>query len=1099
MDGYPLLQALITANSPEKHRGLQKLFKDTLKLTSVFDITRLTEASFKKKVGDAINRDSTLKGHASSIDIGKLYDNAKCLAAQVSHLYREQQLSSGQTQHHWHPPGIRAVEKQGPTYTNLFQENWDESCKVDSIAAIDSPVAYLRALYLFAKQLETSASQSATETVNRILLEKRRPDLAVLSIDQQNTFTAQPMLKIVNDILNTNIQEALKNTTDKNKSTYDVLAQRRYPFALPYNIFHHQCLLGLSGKTPSLGELNYLISPHLPITQTVNIQYGQIRTSTPIEAQQLLSGLSPQQQALLTEVPGEDEQSEDDYWESLYGTDAPAGLNNLTSFMERTELNAGQIEALLSQGKHTPRQSSNDPTTVSLPGPYGARYINGPFAVGTTTADNMTIIKNAGVKEIDKATDPRLVRLQRMIRLQRWLDIPFAELDTLIIGAFESQVPRNTLMQLDTYTVRTLGAYRYFNRRYSINAEEFAALLYRVSPSANGDAPALFDRVFNPARLFDTPLVLDGRSFSADDSNPASHTVLQHLSASLGLPLTEDSLLLIVRNTERYVGPLKCDSDTLSSIYRQARIARMFGISIADSATLANLLGGERISRCLVNVNASIRTIHIVAKKDTQHVKVVAHFRVPSQFDINYPPKLLPGSTLTTSTSWYANKDTINDLYIRFPDNPPTRQREIKIFDIPNVAHDEVVSLEGVGIAVFNGNFDEMLSDDPVLASMTQLPENNLERALDYNNVKLTQSEPQGLDTLNLLDVLMQMDWITNWLSESAYDTPKLRRLLEPMGSDDHSFRDLQQYLTKLNGDTRQRVVTPREIAELSLPKDVEWRVLLAKTLLDDKGLVKNFAPAIEDDVPQKLATALEAIIDPLPLSNVLKDDCKKKLKDLLLIAHDRQLHLIEKFLQETSQLPMNCAKGVLLWANSSVHQILAEALGEAHSTKLPQVLHPVMRHAEAAVQLHLSNSALRVFLSHPEWLETPITQLKLTLSSLYLLDRFNHCMTTHQHPEESLLSYLGLANSTADTTTTNSFLAQLLGWTPTEVSVVTATLASRKAQTMKDVDWVMRCHATCKATGLSATSLLSATALNNASASDAWKKVGEAVMAASH
>lgn len=1095
MDGYPLLQALITANSPEKHRDLQKLFKDTLKLTSVFDITRLTEASFKKKVGDAINRDSTLKGHASSIDIGTLYDNAKCLAAQVSHLYREQQLSSGQTQHHWHPPGIRAVEKQGPTYTNLFQENWDESCKVDSIAAIDSPVAYLRALYLFAKQLETSASQSANETVDRILLKKRRPDLEALSIDQQNTFTAQPMLKIVNDILNTNIQEALKRTVDKNKSTYDVLAQRRYPFVLPYNIFHHQCLLGLSGKTPSLGELNYLISPHLPITQTVNIQYGQVRTSTAIEAQQLLSGLSPQQQALLTEVPGKDKQ----YWQSLYGTDAPASLNNMASFMERTELNAGQIEALLSQGKHAPRQSSNDPTAVSLPGPYGARYINGPFPVGTTTANNMTIIKNEGVKKIAEATDQRLVRLQRMIRLQRWLDIPFAELDTLIIGAFESQVPRNTLMQLDAYTVRTLGVYRYFSRRYSINAEEFAALLYRVSPSATGDVPALFDRVFNPARLFDTPLVLDDRSFSTDDSDPASHTVLQHLSASLGLPLTDDSLLLIVRNTQRYVGPLKCDLDTLSSIYRQARIARMFGISIADNAMLANLLGGERISRCLVNVNASIRTIHIVAKKDTQTVEVVAHFRVPSQFDTNSPPKLLPGSTLTTSTSWYANKDTINDLYIHFPDNFPTRQRKIKIFDIPTVAHDEVVSLEGVGIAVFNGNFDAMLSDEPVLASMTQLPENNLERALDYNNVKLTQSEPQGLDTLNLLDVLMQMDWITNWLRESAYDIPKLRRLLEPMGSDDHSFRDLRQHLTKLNGDTLQCVVTPREIAERSLPKDVEWRVLLAKTLLDDKGLVKNFAPAIEDDVPQKLATALEAVIDPLPLSNVLKDDCKKKLKDLLLLAHDRQQHLIEKFLQETSQLPMNCAKGVLLWANSSGHEVLTAALSDAHSTTLPTALHPVLRHADAAVQLHLSNSALRLFLSHPEWLETPNTQLKLTLSSLYLLDRFNHCMTTHQHPEESLLSYLGFANSTTDTTTTNSFLAKLLGWTPTEVSVVTTTLASRKAQTMKDVDWVMRCHATCKATGLSATSLLSATALNNASASDAWKKVGEAVMAASH
>jgi hypothetical protein len=721
----------------------------------------------------------------------------------------------------------------------------------------------------------------------------------------------------------------------------------------------------------------------------------------------------------------------------------------------------------------------------------------------------MTIIKIEGVKQIAEATDPRLVRLQRMIRLQRWLDIPFAELDTLIIGAFESQVPRNTLMQLDTYTVRTLGVYRYFNRRYSINAEEFAALLYRVSPSATGDAPALFDRVFNPARLFDTPLVLDGRTFSADGSDPASHTILQHLSACLGLPLTEDSLLLIVRNTEQYLGPLKCDLRTQSSIYRQARIARMLGISIADSAMLANLLGGESISKCLANGYAlDSRTIQINIKNSSQYFNLVARFRAPKQVDPETPPLLLSGSTLTTNTSLFADRNLIGQIQIRFPgdssnNDDPGDEPSISINQIPTVAGDTVISLEGCPIELPNGDLNVLIRRATKLATVIQSPRrqtsNDLDNTSNYTDVTLTQNEPQGLDVLNLLDVLMQMDWITNWLRESAFDIPKLRRLLEPMGRDDHSFRGLHQYLTKLNGDTLQCVVTLREIAELSLPKELGWRALLAKTLLDDKGLVRNFAPAIEDDVPQKLATALNDVIDPLSLSNVLKDDCKKKLKDLLLLAHDRQQHLIEKFLQETSQLPMNCAKGVLLWANSSAYEVLTAALSDAHSTRLPTALHPVMRHAEAAVQLHLSNSALRLFLSHPEWLETANTPLKLTLSSLYLLDRFNHCMTTHQHPEESLLSYLGLASSSADTTTTNSFLAKLLGWTPTEVSVVTATLVSRKAQTMKDVDWVMRCHATCKTTGLSATSLLGATALNNASASDAWKKVGEAVMAASH
>ncbi|RON10228.1 hypothetical protein BK659_05640 [Pseudomonas brassicacearum] len=1090
MDGYPLLQALIKSSASTNNLELQKFFEETLKFTSVFDITRLTEASLKEK----------LKSRTEKIDIGQLYDNAKCFAAQISHLYREQQLSSGTAQHHWHPSGIRAVEKQGPTYTNLFKENWDDSCKIDSIAAVDSPAAYLRALYLFAKQLETSASQSNAEFSNRILLEKRRPDLATLSIDQQSTFTPQPMLQIVNDILNKSIQEALKSTTDKDKSTYTVLAQRRYPFALPYEIFHHQCLLGLNEKKTSLGELNYLISTNLPITQTVNMLYGQVLTSPPGDAQQLMSGLGPQQQALLTEDSTKQTLTTN-YWKNTYGTDQLSSLKQVDTFLKCTELKAEQLEALLSQGKNTPRQSSNYPVTVSVPSPHGARYINGPFSVGTTTANSMTIIKNEGVKEIDNATDQRLVRLQRMIRLQRWLDIPFAELDTLIIGAFQSHVPRNTLMQFDTHTVRTVGVYRYFNRRYSINAEEFAALLYRVSPYATGNAPALFDQVFNPARLFDTPLVLDGRSFSADDSDPASHTILQHLSASLGLPMTEDSLLLIVKNTKQYRGPLKCDLHTLSSIYRQARIARMFGISIADSAVLANLLGGERISKCLATANNSdIRTLRIEAREDDLWLTLVARFHLPEKNDPDNPLQLLSGSTLELNTSWFANKNTANEITVRSPETRTGDVLKIKIDLIPIVLANLKTSLMGSQITL-SGDLEALIRHEAPFVILEAKPPENPARTRTYTNVTLSQdtSPTPGVETLDLLDVLMQMDWITNWLSESVFDIPTLQRLLEPMGSDDHSFQGLQQHLTKLNSDTRQCAVTPQELAKLSLPKNVKWNELLAVKLLDNRGLVKNFAPGIEDDVPQTLASALNSIIDPLTLNSVLKDDCKKKLKDLLLLAHDRQLHLIEKFLQETSQLPMNCAKGVLSWANISTYKILTDALGNNHLTQLPTALHPVLRHAEAAVQLHLSNSALRLFLSHPDWLETPGTQLKLTLSSLYLLDRFNHCMTRHQHPEESLLSYLRLANSGATTTATNSFLAKLLSWTAVEVSVLTAKLADQQARTMKDVDWVMRCHATCKATGLSAASLLSATTLNNTSPPGTWKKVGEAVMAASH
>jgi hypothetical protein len=433
------------------------------------------------------------------------------------------------------------------------------------------------------------------------------------------------------------------------------------------------------------------------------------------------------------------------------------------------------------------------------------------------------------------------------------------------------------------------------------------------------------------------------------------------LSISLGLPLTEDSLLRIVKNTQKYLGSLKCDLRTLSSIYRQARIARMFGVSISEYWTLANLLGGESISRSMAT------------------------------------------------------------------------------------------------------------SDD-------------------------------------LLDILMQLDWITRWIKESAYDIPMLQRVLDLQSSDDYPLGDLQQYLTKLRAETRERLVTAQELAKLALPETVDWRAKLANTLLDDKGLVKDFAPSIKDDVPGKLTDALSEIVAELKLDmdpdkNLrLKDDSKQKLKNLLLLAHDRQQHLIEAFLQETFLLPMICAKDVLIWAKTSVHQILTEALASKDSHELARKLHPLLRHTEAAVRLQLSNKALRALLSTARWLDIPDGQLKLSFKTLYLFDRFNHFMSTYQQPEENLLSYLEFANVFGrETSVVNERLAQLLNWTSAEVTALTSQLPFKRAQTIKDIDWVMRCHSACKVTGLGTTALLGAAALDNNSSAAQWQTVGEAIIAASH
>jgi hypothetical protein len=80
---------------------------------------------------------------------------------------------------------------------------------------------------------------------------------------------------------------------------------------------------------------------------------------------------------------------------------------------------------------------------------------------------------------------------------------------------------------------------------------------------------------------------------------------------------------------------------------------------------------------------------------------------------------------------------------------------------------------------------------------------------------------------------------------------------------------------------------------------------------------------------------------------------------------------------------------------------------------------------------------------------------------------------------------------------TANSALARLLDWPEAEIAALTDTLPDKRASSMAHVDWVRRCQASCVASGLSAKALLQATGLNHQSTLDAWKTVGEAVVAA--
>ncbi|TMU72201.1 hypothetical protein FGA82_24805 [Pseudomonas fluorescens] len=347
-----LMNALISSDARlKKGRTDFPTAMQKMGFTSVFDIVRLPKSAFARQLA-----------RYSDANADVAYDNAMKYAALISRLFREYQTSSGTFQQLAQRSGIRALVPLGATYQRMFNENWDEFTKVGAIAANDSPVAYLTHLRKFSLELEETS-----EDPKRLLMDKRRPDLKDLLITHESTFTPRPMLEIVMQVLESHLRSHLDgNPSDQPKSTHQVLAERRYPFVLPYNFYHHQCQLGLADKKPRLGEVNYRASLLLPIKETAINDYGQIQHPA-LQAQRLLCGLSPQQQELLIEpsVFSDFYLTRNDL---INGWKSPlsAYLRPHTTQSRCYLLLSGQADATASPVADTPTGSAGAKTVVSL-------------------------------------------------------------------------------------------------------------------------------------------------------------------------------------------------------------------------------------------------------------------------------------------------------------------------------------------------------------------------------------------------------------------------------------------------------------------------------------------------------------------------------------------------------------------------------------------------------------------------------------------------------------------------------------------------------------------------------------------------------------
>ncbi len=304
-----------------------------------------------------------------------------------------------------------------------------------------------------------------------------------------------------------------------------------------------------------------------------------------------------------------------DYCERNYGYPlVQSGLStgthtqiDVAALCQSTGLSRAELDRLLCVHEHAPRVSPNCETPNRIfsngraadpfPAPYhyGAVYLHGGLcrSIKTGGTDAKPVLE-CGAHGLD--------RLNRLIRLQRWLGLAPDKVDLLLSAIARAEGEHNLALAANRNTVRALGLFRYLHETHGVEPDAFAAFIHQISPFAVGSEVPFFDRVFNAVKIFDAPLVLDGKPFNASAADGDDARTIKQLCAGLGIAETTFARLApLVRDAQQGTGEMTLAPDHLrrslpvvSALYRLVAVPRLFGLSPEAGLALLNLMDGNR-------------------------------------------------------------------------------------------------------------------------------------------------------------------------------------------------------------------------------------------------------------------------------------------------------------------------------------------------------------------------------------------------------------------------------------------------------------------------------------------------------------------------
>ncbi|PQQ26831.1 hypothetical protein C6H66_08295 [Photorhabdus hindustanensis] len=540
--------------------------------TSVFDVVRMPRERFIREHRADLGRSAE-----------KMYDLAVGYAHQVLHHFRRNSLSEAVQF------GLRSpFSVSGPDYANQFLDantGWKDKAPSGSPEANDAPVAYLTHIYQLALEQEKNGATTIMNT-----LAERRPDLGALLINDKAINEVIPQLQLVNEILSKAIQKKL-SLTDL-EAVNARLSTTRYPNNLPYHYGHQQIQTAQSVLGTTLQDITLPQTLDLPqnFWATAKGKLSDTTASALTRLQIMASQFSPEQQKIITETVGQD------FYQLNYGDSSLTvnSFSDMTIMTDRTSLTVPQVELMLCStvGGSTVVKSDNVSSgdITATPFAYGARFIHAGKPEAITLSRSGAEAHFA--LTVNNLTDDKLDRVNRTVRLQKWLNLSYEDIDLLVTSAMDAEAG-NTALSMNDNTLRMLGVFKHYQAKYGVSAKQFAGWLRVVAPFAITPATPFLDQVFNSVGTFDTPFVIDNQDFVYTLTTGGDGARVKHISTALGL--NHRQFLLLADNIARQQGnvtqsTLNCNLFVVSAFYRLANLARTLGINPESFCALVDRL-----------------------------------------------------------------------------------------------------------------------------------------------------------------------------------------------------------------------------------------------------------------------------------------------------------------------------------------------------------------------------------------------------------------------------------------------------------------------------------------------------------------------------